>query len=249
MLATGYCLEGHTCNQQLVAMAGWHHLPIAGSKGVQHRMSSRSGRGLRHMGQGHPWQGAGREAGPGSCCPLPEAGTFLSFRASLGNCTIATGSSQRTVPHSLPVSVSAVSTNSQMAGGAAGLLQPSEQVSWVGRPWTENLGVVWEVLVPFMRWGSQYILYLGPQFSHLGNGHDLSAILYKALRSALALPCPWGTGTMPQSTTQTRVLRGPAMVGPHPVDSNQVTTLAARIPCLSILATIKHPWNHFHLPS
>lgn len=56
-----------------------------------------------------------------------------------------------------------------------------------------------------MRWGSQYILYLGPQFSHLGNGQNFSAILCKVLCLAIAFPCPWNTGTVPQSTTQTRV--------------------------------------------
>lgn len=113
---------------------------------VRHRMSSHSCRGLHHVGQGHPWQETG-EAGPGSCCPLPVAGTFLSFRARPGNSTTATGSSQRPAPHFLPGSVFAVATDPQMARGAVGLFQPSEQVSWVARPWTGNLGIVWEVLV------------------------------------------------------------------------------------------------------
>lgn len=69
---------------------------------VRNRMSSCSCWGLCHMGQGYPWQGAGGEAGPGFCCPLPVTGTFLSSKARSGNCTTATGSSQEACP-SFPV--------------------------------------------------------------------------------------------------------------------------------------------------
>lgn len=61
---------------------------------------------------------------------------------------------KRPAPHSLSGSVSAVATNPQMARDASGLLQLSEQVSWIRRSWIGNLGIVWEVQVPFMRWGS-----------------------------------------------------------------------------------------------
>lgn len=103
------CLDGHTSNRQLLAMAGWHQVCRVGVRHPESGTECSPAAAGACVTQARATLGREQEGrlGLAPAVPCQQLGHCSPLGpARLGDCTTATGSSQRPAPHSLSVCLS-----------------------------------------------------------------------------------------------------------------------------------------------